>query len=40
VSGLCDVTCIGRLERESGLRLRTDGQVRAAEPGGYDHFGG
>ncbi|MET0291217.1 MAG: AIR synthase-related protein, partial [Steroidobacteraceae bacterium] len=32
------ITRIGRLEAEPGLRLRRAGEVRGAEPGGYDHF--
>jgi thiamine-monophosphate kinase len=37
-SAVGDITCIGRLEAQPGLRLRTGTQISAAIPGGYDHF--
>jgi thiamine-monophosphate kinase len=38
-ASVCPVSRVGRLERTPGLRLRSAGQVREAQPGGYDHFG-
>jgi thiamine-monophosphate kinase len=37
-AGICATTCVGRLETRPGLRLRSAGAVREADPGGYDHF--
>ena len=40
VAGKGDVTCIGRLDAAPGLRLRSAGATRSAEPLGFDHFRG
>jgi thiamine-monophosphate kinase len=34
----CGLTCIGTLQAQPGLRLRSAGTIRDAHPGGYDHF--
>lgn len=35
----CRVTCIGLLEKQSGLRVTRDGVAIACDTRGYDHFG-